>query len=151
MDSIRIDTGEKRIAINDDPERVIVFNPSDIVFAEKFYRVVGEFEAKQQEYISRSDEIEAVTDKDSNGLPANMEERLALLRETCEYIREKVDYVFGSGTSQTVFGDAMTLNMFEQFFSGIMPFIRSTRTEKIKQYLPPAPVKKTRKRKSNGR
>jgi hypothetical protein len=124
MDSIRIDTGERRIAINDDPDRVIVFNPEDVVFAERFYAIVAEFETKLTGYQDRYDQLETDPDK------------LALLRETCEYIREKVDYVFGSGTSQTVFGDAMTLNMFEQFFSGIMPFIRSTRTEKIKQYLP---------------
>jgi len=38
MDNLRIDTGIKKILINDGPE-FIEFNPSDVIFAEKFYKL----------------------------------------------------------------------------------------------------------------
>ena len=147
MDSIQIDTGEKRIAINDDPERVIVFNPHDVIFAEKFYRLIGEFETQLTEYQNRSNAIDAETTKDANGLPANMEARLSLLRETCGFIKSKIDYLFGEGTSQKAFGDATSLDMFSQFFDGMTPFIKTARVQKIAQYMPVEKKVKPRKRK----
>jgi hypothetical protein len=133
MDSIRIDTGIKRIAINDDPDRVIVFNPSDILFAEKFYKLVAEFEQKLGEYQQRAAALDDA-ETDSNGLPVNMQARIDILRESCEYVRGRVDYLFGDGTSQKVFGDALSLDVFTQFFDGITPFIQSVRSEKIARY-----------------
>lgn len=148
MDSIKIDTGEKRIAINDDPNRVIVFNPSDVGFAERFYKIIGEFEQKQIEYQERYAQIEKDGGLDATGLPKNAEALLALTRETCDYFRGRIDYLFGEGTSQTVFGDAMVLNMFEQFFAGITPFIQSVRSRKVAQYIPAVKPagKKTRRK-----
>jgi hypothetical protein len=136
MDSIRIETGVKRIAINDDPTRVIEFNPSDVLFAERFYALMQEFEAKQVEYERRSQELDARKDeKDDHGLPANLGDGLAFLREVCEFMRAKIDGLFGAGTSQKAFGDALELEVFEQFFSGITPFIQRARDEKVRRYL----------------
>ena len=134
MDSIRINTGEKRISINDDPTRVIVFNPSDVVFAETFYALVGEFDTKLSEYKLRSEIMDADATLDANGMPANLDKRLALLREACTYMRSKIDSIFGKGTSQTAFGDTLSLDVFPQFFDGITPFIQAVREEKIAQY-----------------
>ncbi len=135
MESIQIDTGVKRIMVNDDPARVISFNPSDVVFAERFYQVVNEFGSQEYEFKRRYAAIEADDSKDENGLPANSAAKLALIRETCEYFRKKIDQVFGEGTSQAAFGDAMTLDMFQQFFEGIAPFIQATRAAKIAKYV----------------
>jgi len=135
MDSIRIDTGEKRIAINDDPERVIVFNPQDIGFAERFYQLLKDFEAKQAEYQARADELDN-QELDERGIPSRIGESLALLREVCEFLEERIDHLFGPGTSQKVFGDALTLDMFEQFFTGIIPYVQTARSGKIAKYAP---------------
>ena len=137
MDTLQINTGEKRIAINGDPERVIVFNPSDVRFAERFYGLIKEFEDKLKEYQPRSEEIEIHQDVDENGVPLNLPDKLALMREVCEYMRSKIDELFGAGTSQKAFGDALVLGVFEQFFVGITPFIQAARTEKISQYTTP--------------
>ena len=135
MDSIRIDTGVKRIAINDDPTRVITFNPNDVAFAERFYSLIREFEDKQVEYETRSKELDAHKDElDEHGLPVNVGEGLAFLREVCEFMCGRIDHLFGPGTSRIAFGDALTLEMFEQFFTGITPFIQSAREEKILRY-----------------
>lgn len=135
MDSIRIETGEKRIAINDDPNRVIVFNPTDVVFVERFYELLRDFELKQVEYQDRFDSLE-IEKIDDRGLPVRAGEYIALLREVCEYMRDRIDRLFGAGTSQAAFGDAMTVDMFEQFFTGITPFIQLARSNKLKKYAP---------------
>lgn len=134
MDSLQINTGIKRIAINDDENRVIEFNPEDIIFVEKFYGLIKEFEKKEVEFRKRSDEIGAITELDEYGIPVNTAESIQLVMDLCKYLRAQIDKVFGKDTSQKVFGDTMTLNMFEQFFTGIMPFVQSARKEKVSQY-----------------
>jgi hypothetical protein len=145
--SLRIDDGQIRLAINDDPDRLISFNPSDVGFAEKFYKLVAEFEARFREYLDRSEKLESNTDLDANGLPANAPERLALLNETCAYVREKIDYLFGAGTSQKAFGDEMVLGQFSQFFAGITPYLQKARAPIVEKYLSqPANKKPAKKR-----
>lgn len=134
MDSLRIDAGKKRIAINDDPQRVIEFDPTDVLFAERFYSLIQDFETKQVEYEQRAAELDTDQSFDQNGLPVNLAGRLAFMREVCEFMRLQIDSLFGTGTSQTVFGDALSLEMIEQFFTGITPFIQRARSEKINRY-----------------
>lgn len=135
MDSIKINTGSKRILINDGPE-YIEFNPSDVLFAEKFYRLYSEFGAKQKEYEARSKELDAHKDElDINGIPVNIEQGIAFLKEVCEYMRGQIDSLFGSGTSQKVFGDALNIDLFGEFFESITPFVQTARTKKIEQYV----------------
>jgi uncharacterized protein YfcZ (UPF0381/DUF406 family) len=136
MNSLQINTGEIRISINDDPTRIVSFNPSDAGFAERFYKIVGEFEEKLAEFQSKA--------KDAGNLQTI--EQITILKETCEFVRMKIDYVFGAGTSQTVFGDSLVLDSFSQFFDGITPYIRKARTEKIAKYVPNANGKKKRRR-----
>lgn len=148
MDSLKIDVGEKRIAINGDESRLLIFNPSDTLFVERFYKLIGEFESKLTDYQKRSKELEADTRANGHDLPANMGARLELIKEACEYSRESIDKVFGAGTSQTVFGDTLSLNAVQQFFEGITPFISAVRSEKIAKYIVKKPIStKPRKRK----
>lgn len=134
MDSIKIVSGQKRIAINDDPERVIVFNPSDVVFAEKFYRLLGNFQQKLTDYEKRAESVDAVKDVDDSGVPVNLEERIGLLREVCEYMGGQVDYLFGPGTAQKITDGVIDIDIYEQFFTGITPFIQRARQDKIQRY-----------------
>ncbi len=133
MDSIRID-GVKRIAINDDPTRVIEFNPGDVTFVERFYRLIQDFESKQADYQARAEEIDRSNQVGEDGVPVNVQDRLAFMREVCSYMREKIDYLFGAGTSQMVFGDAFSLEMIGQLFDGLTPFIQQARREKLVKY-----------------
>lgn len=133
--NIKIDSGEKRLTINDDPNRVVVFNPSDIIFAQKFYRLMSNFKKEMAGYRDRMVEIEANEEVDSDGLPLNAEERFDILKETCDYVRTQIDILFGEGASKTIFGDVVNLDMFSQFFIGITPYIESVRKEKVKKYV----------------
>lgn len=147
MDSIKTSTGNKEVSIERDGKvtGVISFNPSDIVFAEKFYNLIGEFETKLAEYQSRSEELDSNKVVDAHGIPENLTARLALLRDACEYIRGRIDHLFGIGTSDKAFGDALNLEMFTQFFTGITPFVQTVRAEKIAQYTTPASAKRRKR------
>ena len=129
MESVKI-SGVKRIAINDDPNNVIEFNPTDVLFVERFYAIYREFEAKQAEYDKQSKELDAAGDD----ITANMEQSITFLKEVCGFMREKIDYLFGEGTSQKVFGDSLSLEMIAQFFEGITPFVWQARQEKVNKY-----------------
>lgn len=135
MDNIQINVGEKRVIINGDPNRVIVFNPSDALFAERFYNLICEFDAKLDEYKERSREIALIKDVDERGIPLNFVENLKLMKEACTFIRDRIDVLFGPGTSQIAFGDAMSLDMFVQFFEGITPLIQAVRKESMDKYM----------------
>ncbi len=142
---IKIDAGLVHLTINGGPA-FIEFNANDVLFAERFYDLMKVFGDKQKEYQTRSKEIAANNKLDENGIPANMGEGLKLVHEICEFMRERVDILFGEGTSQKVFGNAYVLEMFEQFFSGVLPFIQKSRDEKLRQYAPPANGEKRVKR-----
>ncbi len=52
----------------------------------------------------------------------------------CNYMKEQIDFVFGKGTSEKAFGNALTLNMFDQFLGGISDYISKSRNSKMKKY-----------------
>lgn len=134
MDSVRIDTGVKRLMVNGDESRVIEFNPEDIVFVERFYGLIKGFEEKADEYAEKAKALRENNEVDSMGIPVNAPETIALVADFCNYLRGEIDKVFGEGTSEKAFGSAQTMNMFEQFFDGITPYIRGARAEKVDKY-----------------
>jgi len=134
MDNIRIDTGVKRLMVNDDPTRVIEFNPEDVLFVERFYALVKTFQEKEIEFQNRIGELKAHEEKDEYGIPINTPETLQLAIDVCNFLREQIDKVFGPGTSQAAFADTQSLDMFEQFFAGITPYIQATRSNKVAKY-----------------
>lgn len=146
MDSIRIDSGIKRIAVNGDPERVIVFNPTDITFAERFYALFHDFEAKQGEYQQRAEAIDQVQETDANGLPVNLADRIAFMREVCEYVHRQIDELFGAGTSLKAFEGVLDLEMIGQFFKGITPFVAHARSEQLAKYRRPKTKRRVMKK-----
>lgn len=134
MDSIRINTGVKRLVVNDDPARVIEFNPEDVLFVERFYELIKVFQQKEHEFQRRIEELKAKEEKDEYGIPLSTPESLGLVLEVCDFLRDQIDRVFGKGTSMAAFGEVQSLDMFEQFFAGVTPFIQSVRSEKVTKY-----------------
>lgn len=145
MDSLKIETGIVRLQINDGPA-CIEFNPQDVNFVERYYGLLKMFYAKQAEYEARSKELAANTSLDEKGLPANFEESIAFAKEVCGFVRSQIDTVFGTGTSQKVFGDSYYMPAYGQFFTGLSPYIEPARAEKIAQFSNPPPETPARKR-----
>lgn len=138
MDELVIKSGKKRIAIRDEDGQVtgeISFNPSDVTFAERFYGIYQEFGTKQKEYEAKAKELDAGNaEVDQNGLPKKFDQGVAFLREVCEFVYDKIDELFGEGTSKVVFRESLDIDMIGQFFEGITPFIQQARSEKIAKY-----------------
>ena len=134
MDSLKVKSNAKRIAINDDPNRVILFNPSDVGFAERFYKLMEEFDTKISEFQDRIKNLESDNDTGEGTMPANFGARVEVYKEVCLYFFEKIDLLFGVGTSEKVFSGEMDPDMILQFLEGIVPFIESARVEKINKY-----------------
>jgi hypothetical protein len=146
VDSLQINSGEKRIAINQDPDRVIVFNPKDVIFVEKFYLLIADFEEKSKEYQARFEELSKSETKDAHGFPVNTDARFELLKEVCVYIRGEIDNIFGKDASQKAFGDAYDIDQFKQFFDGMTPFIQAARAEKLQKYTSTASAKRNKRK-----
>lgn len=134
MESIRCNDNKIRLMVNDDPDRVISFDPEDVVFLDKVYGLIADIDKKKTEFVEKEKELAKNEKVDAYGIPENMRQRLKLLLDICLYFRDQVDLIFGEGTSQTVFGNSNTLDMFEQFFSGITPYIYKNRQEKLAKY-----------------
>lgn len=134
MDSIQINTGEKRIAINGDSNNVIIFNPTDVMFAERFYRLIGSFQKKLTQYQGEARELEKNVSQDEYGIPLNAPELLELTKSGCLFVRSEIDGLFGEGTSQKVFGDTLSMDAFTQFFDGMSPFFQVARSDKLQKY-----------------
>lgn len=131
--NLNINTG-LRLTINDDPSRVIVMNPNDVDFAERFYRLIQDFEAKQGEYQARADALDAIEDQDAHGLPVNLRERIDFAREVCDYMHQQIDALFGEGAAYAAFQGQHDLDAIAQFFTEITPFIQNARAGKLEKY-----------------
>lgn len=130
MQNINIGSNEIQLTVNGDENRMIRFNPNDLNFVDKFLRLTEDLGAKQAEYVKKAEELDAAKNGGTNTMKAGLE----LLKEICGYFREKIDEVFGPGTSQAAFGDTMSLDMFEDFFAGIAPMIQKARSAKTAKY-----------------
>ena len=148
MDTLVLSSNTKKIAITRDGEDtgVLKFDPSDVIFAEKFYNLIAEFQAKAKEYEPKAMALDGNTATDTNGLPVNFGERIALLRDVCEYIRARIDHLFGIGTSQAAFGDAYDTELIVQFLDGLKPFFQSARMAKIEKYTSSASAKRNKRK-----
>lgn len=126
-DSIRIDAGEVTLLVNDDPSRVIKFNPEDILFVERFYSLLGGFEDVQKKF---QDRLDAIPDNEESTAPRV----IAVIEEACDYLMEQIDSVFGAGTSEAAFAGAKSLSQIEQFFLAIAPYVKAKRQDKVTKY-----------------
>ena len=135
MNSIRIDTGIIRLTIDDDPERVIAFNPEDVGFADAFYKLYADLSRKQAELEKRWKELEANGKPDDVGIQDNVSDYISLARDVIQYVRDGIDSVFGVGTSDKAFGDVYSLVSLESFFEGITPYIQKARAKKLDAHI----------------
>lgn len=139
MDSIKLNSGMKRIAIEDEngdtsPDRVLVFNPKDVVFAEKFYRFYQEVKEKADLYKQKSEKVKKIQPTETGELPDNVQEYLDLLRDACEFIYQRIDGLFGDGSSKMLFQGVLDVDLAVEFMEKITPFIQRAREDKLAQY-----------------
>lgn len=125
MESLQVRTGEIRLQILDDAgeERgIFKFNPSDVKAAQNFLSIQEEFEHKYAEFQEQAKHCETAA------------QQASFLNELVDYFESMIDSCFGQGSSQILFGDAKTLSMFEDFFTGITPYYQKASEERIAKY-----------------
>jgi hypothetical protein len=128
MDILRVDTGSKKIQINDGPD-FIEFNPTEVNWGRRYEKMRVEVKLRMDDLSAKI----AVLEKNDD--PA-IEEISKLRDEVCLFIREKIDILFGAGTSQKVFGDSMSEYAIASFLEGITPFIQAGRETLVSKYMP---------------
>jgi hypothetical protein len=126
MQSIRFDDGYKEFMINDDPSRVIRFNPAD-------YGILERFNVAQKEITKEVENLQADIDIKPDGSPDvpmdELEEAAKMLGQVRKLICDQVDYIFGSPVSDAAFGTQSPLSsvkglpLFERFIRAAQPFI----------------------------
>ena len=126
MQSLRFDEGYKEFMINDDPNRVIRFNPAD-------YGIIERFNKARKDIIAEMAKIQKDFDLKPDGSPDvsedELEEAAGIIEKVRKLICDKIDYIFGNPVSEVVFGTQSPLSsvkgvpLFERFIQAAQPFI----------------------------
>jgi len=103
MQSIRFDDGYKEFMINDDPNKVIRFDPTDFAIIERFNNAMKNIE-------KATENLENDVNIDSKGEPlSELEEAAEAVAKVNKLIKEQIDYIFDSPVSEMVFGNKSPL------------------------------------------
>lgn len=121
--------------IDDDPERVVKFNPGDVKLRARLFAFAKDAQKKQRETEARITEIERVEGTASDGLPNNSEEKISLMLELADYVMTGIDEVFGVGTSEIVFADGFDFETATMFINFVTGKFESVSADKINQRL----------------
>ena len=128
MDSLKISTGRVRLQIVDEAGNqrgIFSFNPSDIESAKRVIEIQKDFEMKNAEFQKRINAAET------------LEEKITILDELVTYFEKVIDDCFGEGSSQVLFGDDKSVDMFYDFFDGITPYYEKASKERMARYIQP--------------
>ena len=97
MQSIRFDDGYKEFMINDDPNRVIRFNPAD-------YGIIERFNTARKDILNEIEKLQKDFDIKPDGSPDvpedELEEAAGMMSKVRKLICDKVDYIFGNPVSE---------------------------------------------------
>lgn len=142
--SLKIDDGKIRIAVNDDPDRVIAFNPNDINFIKRLYQMIGDFEELEQKSKSKIAKIEKKLGSTKNDVLA-AKDAIDMWDEIFDALDAALVELFGEGADKKITGGVRNQSVYEQFIDGITPFIQQARSEILEKYAHPAYKKKGKK------
>lgn len=124
MHNLNFDDGFEEFMINNDENRVIRFNPSDISFIERFNEVVKNITA----YQDKLKDVQLNTDGSAQE-GESYQQTAELVAESRKFINEQIDYVFGSEVSDKVFGVQSPLSsvkgefLFKRFLDCVTPLM----------------------------
>jgi hypothetical protein len=125
MQTLKIKTGLISLQIVDDDgiERgVFSFNPADVKVARRVTDLIEDYKVKQVEFNKKQESCETT------------EDRIKLLDEIVDYFKDSINTVWGENSSKVLFGNASTLQMFDDFFDGIAPYYQKESKKRISKY-----------------
>lgn len=139
--SIKLDLNDGLETIELDEERKFKFNPNDVSIISKSMKFADEIDKKMKEY---AEGVELAT-KNEDGSTKEVDDidfnkMCELDEETCKFIFEKVDWVFGNNVSKVIFNGVSPLSITNDgeyyvvaLFEKLMPIVADrmqTATEK---------------------
>lgn len=130
MAGIRVNTGDKKIDVNDNGD-YIVLNLSDSSFPDRFFSMVDRVQAHAAAAEARAKELEGRLEPGSEEM---LRAAASLYRELHEGVMAEVDALFGTDTCRKVFGDIVPgIELFDDFFTQLMPYFEQFGRERAKR------------------
>lgn len=136
MTGIRVNTGVKRIEVNDNGD-FITLSLSDNAFIKRFYDLYDNVQKKADGYAKKENEIRE-KHKGEENQSALLEEALVLYSVAGEDMAAEVDKLFGEGTCKKVFGNiSPSFDLFLDFFEQLTPYLQEfskERSQRLSKY-----------------
>lgn len=138
MQNINFDEGYKEFTINNDENRIIKFNPSDIGILSRFDKASKIINDKMNVI---DNDVELNTDGSVKNTQKNYEEAVELVNNINELIKEQINYIFASDVADIVFGLQSPIStvkgkpLFERFINAAYSFIEKDIKEEQKESL----------------
>lgn len=130
MAGIRVNTGAKKIEVNDNGD-YIVLNFGDNSLPDRFFAMVDRVQDRANKAVPEAEKIEAQHEKGSEGY---MRATAALWRSVHEDLMAEIDSFFGPGTCKKVFGDIVPgIELYDDFFTQLMPYFEEAGKERAQR------------------
>lgn len=130
MAGIRVNTGAKRIEVNDEGDYIIL-NFNDHSFPERFFSMLDRVQALAEEATPQE---QAIREQHEAGSTELLRALTALDVEIHRKISAEVDSLFGPGTCRKVFGDIVPgVELYDDFFSQLMPYFEQFSNERAQR------------------
>ena len=120
MNSLNFDEGYTELAINGDESRILRLNLADSDLIVRFYDAMNELEKIATEV----NEIKLRNDGSAKDF-----EKIEILKDLTNKVREKIDYALNTNACEIAFGNQSPLSLvkgkylFEGFLDALKPFI----------------------------
>lgn len=130
MAGIRVNTGDKKIDVNDNGD-YIVLDLSDSSFPDRFFSMVDRVQEHAAAAEARAKELEGRLEPGSEEM---LRAAASLYRDLHEGVMAEVDALFGADTCRKVFGDIVPgIELFDDFFTQLMPYFEQFGKERAKR------------------
>ena len=135
MQNLIIDDGLKEFTINNDPDKVIRFNPADINLLDRFDKA---YKSIEEEHKKIEEDIELEVDGKPVEEQEDYEQALEVIRRLNQFIKDQIDYIFDSEVSDVIFGNQSPMStvkgspFFERVFDAIEPILKKEITAERK-------------------
>lgn len=126
-EELKNNSGKIELKINRDGNIVglFTFNPYNLKESQKHAEIVENIEKEQPELLKKAKNV------DENGTAL---ESINFRLEFIEDLREKIDNVYGEGTSELLFGDCYSEEMIIDFFEQLKPYYEKASKERKAKY-----------------
>lgn len=114
MENLNILSSEIKLSLNGDKDKIITFDPGNVILRKKFYNFKSIMFQKKREFDIKAKQI---SEKDIN-------KALKLEEELYDFIAKNIDDMFGMGTSKKVCNNNKNVDTLCNFLVAIAPYFK---------------------------